>query len=58
MSRILVATAAARPAAALACPRYDDRYQRFEQPAALAAQPRASYCVRCTHTSANPFDIR
>jgi endonuclease YncB( thermonuclease family) len=32
--------------AALACPRYDTRYLPFEQPAALAAQPRASYCVR------------
>ena len=32
--------------AALACPRYDDRYVQFEQAEALAAQPRASYCVR------------
>jgi endonuclease YncB( thermonuclease family) len=32
--------------AALACPRYDDRYVQFEQASALAAQPRASYCVR------------
>ena len=32
--------------AALACPRYDVRYARFEQAAALAAQPRASYCVK------------
>ena len=32
--------------AALACPRYDDRYVPFEQTAALAAQPRSSYCVR------------
>jgi len=32
--------------AALACPRYDVRYVRFEQAAALAAQPRASYCVK------------
>jgi endonuclease YncB( thermonuclease family) len=30
---------------ALACPRYDRRYVRFEQPQALAEQPRASYCV-------------
>jgi endonuclease YncB( thermonuclease family) len=30
--------------AALACPRYDDRYVPFEQAAALAAQPRSSYC--------------
>jgi endonuclease YncB( thermonuclease family) len=32
--------------AALACPRYDDRYVRFEQAAALAMQPRSSYCVK------------
>jgi endonuclease YncB( thermonuclease family) len=32
--------------AALACPRYDARYLRFEQPAALAAQARAPYCVK------------
>jgi hypothetical protein len=32
--------------AALACPRYDARYLPFEQAAALAAQQRASYCVR------------
>jgi endonuclease YncB( thermonuclease family) len=32
--------------AALACPRYDDRYVRFEQASALAAQPRSSYCVK------------
>ena len=32
--------------AALACPRYDDRYVPFEQAAALAAQPRSSYCVK------------
>ena len=32
--------------AALACPRYDTRYMRFEQAAALAAQPRSSYCVK------------
>jgi endonuclease YncB( thermonuclease family) len=31
---------------ALACPRYDDRYVRYEQAAALAAQPRSSYCVK------------
>jgi endonuclease YncB( thermonuclease family) len=31
--------------AALACPRYDDRYVRYEQAAALAAQPRAVYCA-------------
>jgi endonuclease YncB( thermonuclease family) len=31
--------------AALACPRYDDRYVRYEQAAALAAQPRAVYCI-------------
>jgi endonuclease YncB( thermonuclease family) len=31
--------------AALACPRYDDRYVRYEQASALAAQPRAVYCV-------------
>ncbi|WP_152620982.1 thermonuclease family protein [Bradyrhizobium japonicum] len=32
--------------AALACPRYDTRYLSFEQEAALAAQPRSSYCVK------------
>ena len=32
--------------AALACPRYDDRYVPFEQAGALAAQPRSSYCVK------------
>ena len=32
--------------AALACPRYDTRYMRFEQADALAAQPRSSYCVK------------
>jgi endonuclease YncB( thermonuclease family) len=32
--------------AALACPRFDDRYVRFEQAVALAAQPRSSYCVK------------
>jgi endonuclease YncB( thermonuclease family) len=32
--------------AALACPRYDDRYVPFEQAAALATQPRSSYCVK------------
>ncbi len=32
--------------AALACPRYDTRYTPFEQAAALAAQPRSSYCVK------------
>ena len=32
--------------AALACPRFDDRYVPFEQAAALAAQPRSSYCVK------------
>jgi micrococcal nuclease len=31
--------------AALACPRYDGRYVPFEQPPALEAQPRSSYCV-------------
>ena len=31
--------------AALPCPRYDDRYAPFEQAAALALQPRSSYCV-------------
>ena len=31
--------------AALACPRYSTRYLADEQPAALAAQPRSSYCV-------------
>ena len=32
--------------AALACPRYDDRYVPFEQADALAAQPRSPYCVK------------
>jgi endonuclease YncB( thermonuclease family) len=32
--------------AALACPRYDTRYVSFEQEAALATQPRSSYCVK------------
>ena len=32
--------------AALACPRFDDRYVPFEQAAARAAQPRSSYCVK------------
>jgi endonuclease YncB( thermonuclease family) len=32
--------------AALACPRYDDRYMRYERADALAAQPRSSYCVK------------
>ena len=32
--------------AALACPRYDTRYVSFEQEAALAAQPRSSYCAK------------
>ncbi|WP_197033646.1 thermonuclease family protein [Bradyrhizobium sp. URHD0069] len=32
--------------AALACPRYDDRYLPFEQATALAAQPRSFYCVK------------
>jgi hypothetical protein len=31
---------------ARACPRYDTRYVQFEQADAIAAQPRASYCVR------------
>ena len=30
---------------ALACPRYDARYVRFEQPEAIAAQTRASFCI-------------
>jgi len=32
--------------AALACPHYDDRYLRFERADALAAQSRASYCMK------------
>jgi endonuclease YncB( thermonuclease family) len=32
--------------AALACPRFDARYVQFEQVSAVAAQPRASYCVK------------
>jgi endonuclease YncB( thermonuclease family) len=32
--------------AALACPRYSERYAAYEQASALAAQPRASYCVK------------
>jgi endonuclease YncB( thermonuclease family) len=35
--------------AALACPRYDVRYLPFEQPTALAAQSRSSYCVKRAH---------
>jgi endonuclease YncB( thermonuclease family) len=31
--------------AALACPRYSERYTRYEQATALAAQPRAVYCI-------------
>jgi endonuclease YncB( thermonuclease family) len=31
---------------ALACERYDSRYVKFEQAEAIAAQSRASYCVR------------
>ena len=34
--------------AALACPRYDVRYMKFETEAALAVQPRSSYCIRRT----------
>jgi endonuclease YncB( thermonuclease family) len=41
--------------AALACPRYDDRYLLFEQPEALSAQPRSSYCiVRGKSSAARP----
>jgi hypothetical protein len=29
----------------LACPRYDRRYIKFEQPEAQRRQPRASYCI-------------
>ena len=32
--------------AALACPRHDTRYMADEQPEALAAQPRATYCAK------------
>jgi endonuclease YncB( thermonuclease family) len=32
--------------AALACPRYSERYVRFEQAKTVAAQTRASFCVR------------
>jgi endonuclease YncB( thermonuclease family) len=32
--------------AALACPRYDDRYLRYERADALAAQSRSPYCVK------------
>jgi endonuclease YncB( thermonuclease family) len=32
--------------AALACPRYSDRYLRYEQAEALAVQRRAPYCER------------
>jgi hypothetical protein len=31
---------------ALACPRYSDRYLKFEQPDAVTRLPRASYCLR------------
>ena len=37
--------------AALACPRYDDRYMRFERADALAAQPRAPYCKKWLKTN-------
>jgi hypothetical protein len=29
----------------LACPRYDRRYIKFEQPEAVKRQPRAPYCI-------------
>jgi endonuclease YncB( thermonuclease family) len=32
--------------AALACARYSTRYVSFEQPDAVAVQPRSSYCIR------------
>ncbi len=32
--------------AALSCPRYDARYMKLETEAALAEQPRSSYCIR------------
>jgi endonuclease YncB( thermonuclease family) len=32
--------------AALACPRYDTRYVKFETATAVAVQPRATYCLR------------
>jgi endonuclease YncB( thermonuclease family) len=32
--------------AALACPRYDDRYMQFERVDALARQSRSPYCVK------------
>jgi endonuclease YncB( thermonuclease family) len=32
--------------AALACPRYDDRFVRFEQAEAVVVQPRAACCAR------------
>ena len=41
-----IAQAIIAQGAALACPRYDTRYVPFEQAAALAAQPRSSYCKR------------
>ena len=34
--------------AALSCPRFDARYMKFETEAALAVQPRSSYCIRRT----------
>jgi endonuclease YncB( thermonuclease family) len=41
INRAIIAQGAAR-----ACPRYDDRYVPYEQAAALAAQPRSSYCAK------------
>jgi endonuclease YncB( thermonuclease family) len=43
-----IAEAIIKRGLALACPRYSDRYFKFEQPEALRRQPRASYCVTIT----------
>jgi endonuclease YncB( thermonuclease family) len=43
-----IAQAVIAHGAALSCPRYDARYMRFETEAALAVQPRSTYCIRRT----------
>jgi endonuclease YncB( thermonuclease family) len=40
--------------AALACPRYDDRYMRYERADALVAQARAPYCEKSAHDNHHP----
>jgi hypothetical protein len=41
-----IAEAIIKQGFALACPRYSDRYLKFEQPDAVTRLPRASYCLR------------